>query len=161
MWRSNSKNRSIEERPPKIQRFHKSLRGLIKNPAPSSRGSNGAGAGGVSADAPSGAGKSGGAGSGGANGERHTHADEKYGRFPLDRRANVDQVRTRLQFFDLYVVSCTCFICIESYSLYRSTSVCPLCSAFFWHFRAIQILAVDPIRISYWYRATPLWTDGF
>ena len=44
--RSNSKNQSIEERLPKIQRFHKSLWGLMKNPAPASRGSNGAGAGG-------------------------------------------------------------------------------------------------------------------
>ena len=44
--RSNSKNQSVEERLPKIQRFHKSLRGLMQNPAPVPRGSNGAGAGG-------------------------------------------------------------------------------------------------------------------
>ena len=44
--RGNLKNLSIEERLPKIQRFHKSLRGLMQNPAPGPRGSNGAGAGG-------------------------------------------------------------------------------------------------------------------
>ena len=37
--RSNSKNQSIEERLPKIQRFHKSLRGLMENPPPAYRGS--------------------------------------------------------------------------------------------------------------------------
>ena len=45
--RSNSKNQSIEERLPKIQRFHTSLRGLMQNPAPVPRGSNGAGTGGI------------------------------------------------------------------------------------------------------------------
>ena len=33
-------------------------------------------------------------GRGGASGEGHAHADKKYGRFPLELRANVDQVRT-------------------------------------------------------------------
>ena len=56
--RSNSKNQSIEERLPKIQRFHKSLRSLMQNPAPESRRSNGAGAGRGSGDASLGAGES-------------------------------------------------------------------------------------------------------
>ena len=117
--RSNSKNQSIEERLPKIQRFHKSLRSLMQNPAPESRRSNGAGAGrgsgdaslgagesrgagsgGASGGALLGAGESGGAGSGGANGEGHAHADKKYGRFPLELRANVDQVRTSSLFWE-------------------------------------------------------------
>ena len=96
--RSNSKNQSIEERLPKIQRFHKSLRGLMKNPAPASRGSNGAGAGGGSRVAQPGAVESGGAGPGDGSGEGHAHADKKYGRFPLDQRVNVDQVRSREYF---------------------------------------------------------------
>ena len=97
--RSNSKNQSIEERLPKIQRFHKSLRGLMKNPAPASRGSNGAGAGGGSRVAQPGAVESGGAGPGDGSGEGHAHADKKYGRFPLDQRVNVDQVRSREYFY--------------------------------------------------------------
>ena len=100
--RSNSKNQSIEERLPKIQRFHKSLRGLMQNPAPVPRGSNGAGAGGVSGIAPPGAGESAGVGSAGPGGEGHAHADKKYGRFPLNRRVNVDQVRTIVRIY-LYV----------------------------------------------------------
>ena len=99
--RSNSKQ-SIEERLPKIQRFHMSLRGLMQNPAPVSRGSNGAGAGGVSGIAPPGAGESAGAGSVRTGGEGHAHADKKYGRFPLNRRVNVDQVRTIVRIY-LYV----------------------------------------------------------
>ena len=63
--RSNSKNQSIEERLPKIQGFHKSLRSLMQNPAPESRRSNGAGAGRGSGDASLGTGESRGAGSGG------------------------------------------------------------------------------------------------
>ena len=117
--RSNSKNQSIEERLPKIQRFHKALRSLMQNPAPESRRSNGAGAGrgsgdaslgagesrgagsgGASGGASLGAGESGGAGSGGASGEGHAHADKKYGRFPLELRANVDQVRTSSLFWE-------------------------------------------------------------
>ena len=99
--RSNSKNQSVEERLPKIQRFHKSLRGLMQSTAPVSRGSNGAGAGGVSGIASPGAGESGGTGSVGASGEGHVHADKKYGLFLLDRRVNVDQVRTSIS--DLYI----------------------------------------------------------
>ena len=99
--RRNSENQSVEERLPKIQRFHKSLRGLMQNPALVSRVSIGAGAGGVSGIAPPGAGKSRGAGWGGASGEGHAQPDKKYGRFPLDRRVNVDQVRTRVEYFDL------------------------------------------------------------
>ena len=100
--RSNSKNQSFEERLPKIQRFHKSLRGLMQNPAPVLCGSNGAGAGGVSGIAPPGAGESAGAGSAGPGGEGHAHADKKYGRFPLNRRVNVDQVSTIVRIY-LYV----------------------------------------------------------
>ena len=101
-WRSNLKNQSIEERLPKIQRFHKSLRGLMQNPAPVPRGSNGAGAGGVSGIAPPWAGESAGAGSAEQGGEGHGHADKKYGRFSLNRRVNVDQVRTIVHIY-LYV----------------------------------------------------------
>ena len=77
--RSNSKNQSIEERLPKIQRFHKSLRSLMQNPAPESRRSNGAGAGRGSGDASLGAGKSRGAGSGGASGGASLGAGESGG----------------------------------------------------------------------------------
>ena len=59
--------------------------------------------GGVTGITPPGVGKSGGAGSGGASGEGHAHADNKYGRFPLDRRVNVDQVHTRVEYFDLFI----------------------------------------------------------
>ena len=98
---------------------HKSLRSLMQNPAPESRRSNvagagrgsgdaslgagesrGAGSGGASGDASLGAGESGGVGSGGASGEGHAHADKKYGRFPLELRANVDQVRTSSLFWE-------------------------------------------------------------
>ena len=91
----------------------------MQNPAPESRRSNGAGAGrgsgdaslgagesrgagsgGASGGASLGAGGSGGAGSGGASGEGHAHADKKYGRFPLELRANVDQVRTSSLFWE-------------------------------------------------------------
>ena len=74
----------------------------MHNPAPVSRVSAGAGAGGFSGIAPPGAGKSRGAGWGGASGEGHAQPDKKYGRFPLDRRVNVDQVSTRVEYFDLY-----------------------------------------------------------
>ena len=59
--------------------------------------------GGVSGIAPPGVGESGGAGSGGANGEGHAHADKKCGRFPLDQRVNVNQVRLRVEYFDLHI----------------------------------------------------------
>ena len=39
-------------------------------------------------------------GRGGASGEGHAHADKKYGRFPLESRANVDQVRTSSLFWE-------------------------------------------------------------
>ena len=68
----------------------------MKNPAPASRGSNGAGAGGGSRVAQPGAVESGGAGPGDGSGEGHAHADKKYGRFPLDQRVNMDQVRSRV-----------------------------------------------------------------
>ena len=71
----------------------------MQNPAPVPRGSNGAGAGGISGVAPLGAGESAGAGSAGPGGERHAHADKKYGRFPLNRRVNVDQVRTIVRIY--------------------------------------------------------------
>ena len=77
--RSNSKNQSIEERLPKIQRFHKSLRSLMQNPAPEPRGSTRAGAGGDSGVASLGAGESGGAGSGGASGDASLGAGESGG----------------------------------------------------------------------------------
>ena len=64
--RSNSKNQSIEERLPKIQRFHKSLRGPMQNPAPVPRGSNGAGAGGGQWDCTAGGRRICGSGVGGA-----------------------------------------------------------------------------------------------
>ena len=32
--------------------------------------------------------------------EGHAHADKKYGRFPLELRANVDQVRTSSLFWE-------------------------------------------------------------
>ena len=118
--RSNSKNQSVEERLPKIQRFHKLLRGLMQSTAPVSRGSNGAGAGGVSGIAPPRAGESGGAGSGGASGERHAHANKKYGRFPLDRRVNVDQVRTRVEYIQSIYFICNNIRCI---ALFRMPSV--------------------------------------
>ena len=74
----------------------------MQNPTPVPRGSNGAGAGEVSGIAPPGAGESAGAGSAGPGGERRAHADKKYGRFPLNRRVNVDQVRTIVRIY-LYV----------------------------------------------------------
>ena len=43
--------------------------------------------------------ESGGAGPGDGSGEGHAHADKKYGRFPLDQRVNVDQVRSREYFY--------------------------------------------------------------
>ena len=58
------------------------------------------GRGGASGGALLGAGESGGAGSGGASGEGHAHADKKYDRFPLELRANVDQVRTSSLFWE-------------------------------------------------------------
>ena len=71
----------------------------MKNPAPASRGSNGAGAGGGQQGCTAGGIESGGAGPGDGSGEGHAHADKKYGRFPLDQRVNVDQVRSREYFY--------------------------------------------------------------
>ena len=126
--RRNSKNQSIEERLPKIQRFHKSLRGLMQNPAPVPRWSNGAGAGRVSGIAPPGAGESAGAGSAGPGGEGHAHADKKYGRFPLNRRVPVDQVRTIVRIY-LYCMYSSVFHLYSAIRCIFFASVCPLWSA--------------------------------
>ena len=68
--------------------------------------------GGVSGITPPGAGESGGAGSGCASGEGHAHHDKKYGRFPLDRRINVDQVRTRVEYIRSIYLICNNIRCI-------------------------------------------------
>ena len=70
------------------------------------------GRGGASGGASLGAGESGGAGSGGASGEGHAHADKKYGRFPLELRAKVDQVRTSSLFLGGAIVESAIY-CID------------------------------------------------
>ena len=116
---SNSKNQRIEERLPKIQRFHKSLRSFTPEPGTGvssvERGRCGkgqwrsiarcrrvwgSGVGGGSGGASLGVGEAGGARSGGASREGHAHADKKYGQFPLELGANVDQVRTSSSFWE-------------------------------------------------------------
>lgn len=76
--RSNSKNQSIEERLPKIQRFHKSLHKLVQDPSPHSCGPSRASGGGGESPATSPAGSGEATQGGGASGQQQAHADAKY-----------------------------------------------------------------------------------
>ena len=89
--RSNSKTKSAAELSHKIRPFHRGLRILIQEPTPPSPGSRGS-----PVAAPGGGRVFSGEHEGGgtANGPEvtHPHEDRTYGRCPLQRRYNVDQV---------------------------------------------------------------------